>query len=47
MGAIMINNEMFGCDVVANPTIEEGEEPTPITIIQINGVKYSFNNSNE
>ena len=42
MGSIMINNEMFGCDVVANPTLLPGEEPTPITEIQINGSKYSI-----
>ena len=42
MGSIMINNEMFGCDVIANPTLLPGEEPTPITEIQINGSKYSI-----
>lgn len=41
MGSIMINNEMFGCDVVANPTILPGETETPLTGMQINGAKYS------
>lgn len=37
----MINNEMFGCDVVANPTLLPGESETPLTGMQINGAKYS------
>ena len=38
----MINNEMFGCDVVANPTVLPGETETPLTGMQINGEKYSI-----
>ena len=42
MGSIMINNEMFGCDVVANPTLLPGETETPLNGVQINGEKYSI-----
>lgn len=40
MSKIVINGNIIGCDVVANPTIEEGETLDELETIQIDSTKY-------